>query len=340
MLALAGWGGGAVTGPLQARLEAPRGQTRLTREAEIRFGSWELVTALAWSPDGGALAVAAGDSIYIYRASDWGLVSSARLGAFTHGLDFSPDGRWLAAGSHDGVVRLWDAGRLLDGSSFEPVWAIKAHRKGVNAVRFNSQGTLLASAGNDAMARFWGMPDGEALGVTIGGSFAVPSVDFSLDGQVLAVVNGDMIRLREAASERIVGSFQSSAPLFHVEFSPNGEEIAAAGNDNLIRIWKTGQAFRSAQPVYPEPRLLAGHNGQEGTFRALVWAVVFSPDGSRLVSAGGDAMVRVWDVQSGELLSSSAAHAGGATSLAFQPDGGRVASGGLDGRVVIWALNP
>lgn len=339
-LGLAGWSHTAAPGLREVDRQGSDRQASLIQETQIEFSPWDLVTAIAWSPDGALLAIAAGDSVYIYGSPNWTPITSTRLGALTHGLDFSPDGRWLAAGSRDGTVRLWETAVIVSGAGFGMSQEINAHRKGVNAVRFNPQEAQLASGGNDAIARFWGAPAGEALGMTIGGSFAVPSIDFSLDGQVLAVVNGEMIRLRETSSERIVGTFLSTAPLYSVEFSPNGEEIAATGNDNLIRIWRTDQAYRTAQPVYSEPRLLVGHNGREGTFRALVWKAVYSPDGRLLISAGGDGTIRLWEAQSGTLIASYRAHPGGATSLAFHPSGSQIASGGLDSRVIIWSLRP
>jgi len=311
---------------------------QLERITQVHYGPWDLVTAVDWSPDGEKLAVAAGDDISVVRADDWREIIRLPVGALTHSLTFSADGRWLASGSRDGFLRIWDSSNLQPGGASEPARLIQAHRKGVNSLIFRPDGLALATGGNDAIARFWDPLNGEMEGMTIGGSFAVPSVDFSPDGAVLAIVNGGLIRLREVGTERIIGTFKSDAPLYQAVFSPDGKRIAATASDNLIRIWETDQAFRTGKTVYPEPLLLVGHAGAPGTFRALVWKSVFSPDGALLVSAGGDATIRLWQLDTGSLLATYPAHPPGAACIAFRSDGEMLASGGLDGSLIIWKV--
>ena len=68
-----------------------------------------------------------------------------------------------------------------------------------------------------------------------------------------------------------------------------------------------------------------------------VLAVGWSPDGSRLVSGGGDGTVRVWEAGSGRLLHTLPGHTGGVAAVGWSPDGSRLVSGGDDGRLVLWS---
>ena len=297
--------------------------------------------ALAWSPDGELLAASVGDRILLLDTQLWETRAVLPVGAFTHSLAFSPDGSLLAAGSRDGRVRVWRRSEALQpGAAGAPAMAIEAHDKGVNQVAFSPDGSLLASGGNDAVARFWDLANGDSLGLMIGGTSAVPSIAFAPDGNTLAVVNGEVVRLRQVGDERITGTLKAGGSLYSVAYSPDGRILAATDLDNTIHLWDPALAFRTGQEQYPQALELKGHQGAGGTFRALVWRIAFSPDGSLLASAGGDGAVLLWGIPGGQPLAALQAQTGAATCVAFHPEGRALASGGLDGSLVIWGIAP
>lgn len=307
----------------------------------IRFLPWELVTAISWSPDGDYIAVAAGNNIHLYNAISQQHIIELSLSALTTGLSFSPAGGQLAAGSRDGYLRAWkmaDINNKNGNSQVLPMWQSFAHKKGVNSLGYNQTGSWIASGGNDGMTRVWNAVDGKSVTAMIGGSFAVSSVAISPSGKILAIANGNMIRLRDIASGRIIGSFRTDNSLSSLAFHPNGTLLASGDSNNKVELWLPESAFKTGSLDYPRPIQLGAHKGEVGTISALVWQVSFSPNGEQIASAGGDGRIYLWDVKSQSLIQTLIGHQKAVTSLSFNPDGSSLASGSLDGTVRIWSL--
>ncbi|AWL99551.1 caspase family protein [Bradyrhizobium amphicarpaeae] len=109
-----------------------------------------------------------------------------------------------------------------------------------------------------------------------------------------------------------------------IAVSPDGREIATAGDDGVIRLWDAS-SFR-------QTRVLKGHAG-------AVYALDYWTDSSLLASAGWDGKVKVWDLGSGgRSLTFDAGAKQFAVAFAPEPSLKYLASAGEDGVVRIWNL--
>src|SRR5439155_23184472 len=77
------------------------------------------------------------------------------------------------------------------------------------------------------------------------------------------------------------------------------------------------------------PRQLTGHH-------RWVTAAAFSPDSKLLASGSEDCTIRLWDVATGQPLSSPPRHTSWVSRVAVSPDGTRVATGSQDRTVRVW----
>ena len=296
----------------------------LAQIAVVDFAPWAMILAVAWSPDGQAIAVSAGQSVRLLEAGTLEESYQWKLGATTGSLAWSPDGQFLAAGSRDGQVRIWEL------STGKLVQSIQAHKKGVNSVAFHPSGNLLVSGGNDAVARLWDIRSGERLAQMIGGTYAVPSLAFTRQGDNLAIVNGNVIRLRQVATGQFVQTIRAKEGIYSLAVNPDETLIASGGLTGAVEAWDS--ASGEARISYLDPSVSPTPQP------VLIWSVAFSPDGSLLAAAGSDARIWVWETQTGELLATLPGHTKSVTSLSFSPDGRMLASGSLDGALRLWGI--
>ncbi len=110
-----------------------------------------VVSALAFSPDGKLIAVGGADGvIHLFQTADGKLARSlpGHTSAVS-GLAFHPGGGLLASASRDRTVRLWNP------ASGQPLKTLEGHNAWVEGVAFVAQGTRLASVGADGTLRLW-----------------------------------------------------------------------------------------------------------------------------------------------------------------------------------------
>jgi WD40 repeat protein len=122
------------------------------------------------------------------------------------------------------------------------------------------------------------------------------------------------------AGARLLGEHSIGVPC--VAFSHSGRLLATGGNrGGPVHVWDLAMG---------QGRNLSG--GHSRRILALAW----SPDDSRLASAGDDGLVLLWDPVSGKKVAELQGHTWRVVGLAWHPDGKTLASAGADGTVRLW----
>jgi WD40 repeat protein len=150
---------------------------------------------------------------------------------FAPSAQFSPDGRFIATGGRDGIVRVFDA------ATHDQVQSFTGHQ-GIVAGAAWGDLRQVVSYGFDRTARIWDRPTGREVAVLRGHTAWVSGADFSPDGSGVATASADKaIRIWDADSGALLAVERPHADSINsVEFSPDGAKILSASDDNTAKV--------------------------------------------------------------------------------------------------------
>jgi RNA polymerase sigma factor (sigma-70 family) len=373
--------------PLALRLVfAADGKTLISagQDQTVRF--WDLATGklkrlqrapqsqlvMAISSDGKTLALTSEEHLHLWdiaAAKEIQRIATGKLDGNNRLLwvEFSPDGKTLAASKADSTVLIWEAAAGKERTRF------KHKDRRVHNLAFSSDGKILAATG-DQHVLLWDLATGTELHSIESRHGPYAKLSFSPDGKLLAdalfssVVLWDVAAGKKSDELAFFAADKKPATGHEVAFAPDGKTVAVYCNENdFVVLWdrstrkevKRLTAYRSHTwyPLgwlgfSPDGKLLASlHSGkitlwdvasgkqlqERASHFAATDSVAISPDGKFVASAaGGDRTVRLWDAHSGKPLHVWPMPHGRIDPLLFTPDGASVLAAGLWGECRMW----
>jgi WD40 repeat protein len=238
-------------------------------------------------------------------------------------VSFAPDGKTIASGGEDNVIRLWSL--ATDGATKE----LRGHSSHVRDCTYSADGEWLLSAGRDEIIKLW-QPSEYAEQVVFSdpaSGDAVLSAHFSRDGKRLVTASRDRTAsLWDVANRSLVKRFAEGHEFLAstAVFFDDGSRLATGAGDGTILVWDvaTGtELFALKQTGYTA-------------------ALAVSPDGRWIVSGSDGNEVKVWNAAIGELVNSLPGHEGPITAARFSSDGRWLATGDDRGRGRLWKFDP
>lgn len=290
----------------------------------------------------------------------------ASLPAACLAVAFSPDGRFLASGWANQMIRIHEVDTGLE------LRTLSGHSASVNSIAFSADGKLLVSAAEDRTARVWDFSSGKVQCVISGHPDAVRTAAIAGNGECVATGCDDgKLRLWHSVTGELLRELQgpSSRELTGIAFSPTDPTLlASCALDGTVCLWNvgSGELLQQAQwskrralglAISASARLLAIATESAVELVMLPQWTKFSHDIGELVTCGpsfwpnGDAValgtfgsvIRAagyGDALSGRtIISKKVSLVGGqgtVSCIAVSPDGKLLASGSGDQTLQIW----
>jgi hypothetical protein len=285
---------------------------------------------------------------------------------------FSPDGKYLATGSKDKTILLWNT------TTWKTRPPLEGHPGDVIGLAFSPDGSELASvtSGRDeAAVRIWDVGTASAKRTLGGASPGMWGVAWSGDGGTIASGGWDRsLHLWDARAatdkERLVVPDVITKYLRGLTISRDGKRVVTGGGgaDGATRVWDAATGDEVVgdhkMPGGMCPTFLAGDKEIAGwiysrgaiaicevpsgliraTWKAhpaIIEGLAVAPDGRHIVTLGREGVARVWASADESEVATLTGHRGPIYAAAFSPDGRFVATTGIeDGTVRVWELPP
>lgn len=247
---------------------------------------------------------------------------------------FSRDGRYMATGSADQTVKLWDvnSGSLLR--------TFSGHVNSVAGVAFTPDGKTLVSAADNVI--LWDINSGRQRGIgpvhTLGKAFRnrpgyisfrpriLNFVSLSSDGR-LAISGGsdEKVKLWDTGTRAEILTFSGHKGWVNSAiFSPDNNYVLSAGTDGVVLMWDVNTGFTLM--------FLKGH-------KSKVISTAFSASGRLAATGDEDGTIIIWDVVLGREKGRLLGHRAGITSIHFVDSDQNLVTTSLDKSVKVWSVS-
>ncbi|MDQ2716799.1 MAG: serine/threonine protein kinase [Chloroflexota bacterium] len=231
---------------------------------------------------------------------------------------WSYDGRYIASGSNDTTVQVWDA------VTGQPIYTYTKHRDVVLSVTWSPDGKYVASGSLDGTVQVWPALTGQSP-VILKGTYSCWSPISNATRIATTDIGTGKVQIYDATTGNPIGGpYQPAiAPAYAIAWSFDGRRIATGGGSNSsesVEIWDIVNNGK-----------VGSHNGQS----AGVFTIAWEYNNTQLASGGFNKTVQIWEFGTDKVVFAYE-HNAQVNSIIWSSDGTRIASGSDDNTVQIW----
>ena len=242
---------------------------------------------------------------------------------------FSPNGQLIVTASEDGIARIWNA---RSGSPLLELLGLSA----VKSASFSPDNQLVVTASEDGFVRIWESQTGKPGRISEFGQFFDKAI-FTPDGRFVVTSSsaGDASvwdARKSDESQSLVAGGQLGINSRDA-FTRDGKYVITV-NGLLAKVWevKSGKGVHT----YPDFSYYDSGTALSILHEDVINTAAISPDGTLVVTASKDNTAKVWNFETGRLVSELRGHTDNVKSAVFSPYGNLVLTASSDGTAQLW----
>ncbi len=204
------------------------------------------VNAMVFTTDGKLVTGSSDQTIKVWpievQGAGGNAITTLKQTKEINSVCISTDGKLLASGSADGVIKVYDT------ATWRELRSLSAHTGAVFALTFSNDGKTLASGGADKAIKLWQTADWQTTRTINDSASAIYSLAFSADDKLVAAGNSDgIVKLVDAANGSTKATLSgASGSANGLNFSDDANWLTSAHDDGSLRIWSTERSQLAA----------------------------------------------------------------------------------------------
>jgi WD40 repeat protein len=232
-------------------------------------------------------------------------------------LAYSATTGYLATGSTDGAVGIWDTERHTQ------VLLLRGHSDWIHGLAWSPVGRELLIGSRDRTATLWSIDDGSLIARISHFNEEVRSVKWSPDGtRTLLALHDGSARIWDSRLSFEILSLRSHEDWIRCSFWPaRGDLIVTGSQDRTARLWSS-HSNENVRTIETNSRWI----------HSVSWA----PSNDWLASGSGDGHVRIWRSETTDLTYTLEGHTDEVLCVSWSPEGSHLASASADGSILVW----
>lgn len=283
----------------------------------------------AISPDGKTIVSTDGINIQLWDVEKRKQLRTIKANYNGFGSVFiSPDNQTLVSLNIDSPIDIWNrfTGRKI--RTIKDEW--------VQSIDISPNGNTLVTGGwGDKTIKLWNIKTGKL--VRAFKDTGVDKVAISPDGKILISSHGELIKLRDISTGKLLRQLESSFSVSSLAVSDNGKFLVTRNVGDEILLWdmQTGKLIRTLKKT----NIDEFYNADKNINNIIsVTSATISPNGRIVASGYSDGTIKLQDSETGNNIYTLKGHDDGVSALAISPDGNTLVSTSQDNSIKIWDI--